>query len=70
MIVPERCEVQGEMRAWLSLPYYRAVAKIAFHFVLAHSPFTGLEQQVDGIKRFIFTGRDHERFVQTWMSPL
>jgi hypothetical protein len=64
VILPERCEVEGEMRAWLSLPYYRAVAKIAFHFILAHFPFTGLEPQFDGIKRFIFTGRDHDRFVQ------
>jgi len=61
--------IEAEMRAAISLPYLRAIAKIGFHFVLAHFPFTGLEPQFDDIKRFIFTGRDHERFVQSLQEP-
>jgi hypothetical protein len=68
-LVPEGGNIEAEMRAGISLPYLRAVAKIGFHFVLAHFPFTGLERQFDGIKRFIFTGDDHARFVQSMHEP-
>jgi hypothetical protein len=68
-MVPEGGNIEAGMRAGISLPYLRAVAKIGFHFVLAHFPFTGLEPQFDGIKRFIFTGDDHARFVQSLHEP-
>ena len=49
--------LEGEMLAAITVPYLRALAKIAFHFVLAHFEFSGLEPQFNDIKRFIFTGR-------------
>jgi hypothetical protein len=56
-IIPEGGDqIEAEMRAAVSIPYLRAIAKIAFHFVLAHFPFTGLEPEFDDIKTFIFTG--------------
>jgi hypothetical protein len=66
---PEGGAVEGQMRAALSLPYLRAIAKIGFHFLLAHFPFTGLETQFSDIKRFIFTGKDHARFIQPLQEP-
>lgn len=68
-MLPEAGEIEGQMRAALSLPYLRAIAKIGFHFVLAHFPFTGLEAQFDDVKRFIFTGKDHGRFIQPSQEP-
>lgn len=68
-IVSEGGNVLAQMRAAISLPYLQAIAKIAFHFVLAHFPFSGLEPQFDGIKRFIFTGTDSDRFVQMADEP-
>lgn len=68
-MLPEPGEIEGQMRAALSLPYLRAIAKIGFHFVLAHFPFTGLEAQFDDVKRFIFTGKDHGRFIQPLQEP-
>jgi hypothetical protein len=38
-MIPEGGEIQAEMRAALSLPYLWAIAKIGFHFLLAHFPF-------------------------------
>ncbi len=67
--IPQGGNIEAEMRAAVSLPYLRAIAKIGFHSMLAHFPFTGLEPQFDGIKRFIFTGHDHERFVQSMREP-
>jgi hypothetical protein len=68
-MIPEGGNIEAEMRAAISLPYLRAVAKIAFHFVLAHFPFTGLEPQFDAVKGFIFTGNDHQRFVESMQEP-
>jgi hypothetical protein len=68
-MIPQGGNIDAEMRAAVSLPYLRAVAKIGFHFMLAHFPFTGLEPQFDGIKQFIFTGKDHERYVQSMQEP-
>lgn len=68
-MIPEGGEIDGEMRAALSLPYLRAVAKIGFHFLLAHFEFTGLEPQFDDIKRFIFTGKDYGRFIEPLQEP-
>jgi hypothetical protein len=67
--LPEAGNVGGEMRAAISIPYLQAIAKIAFHYVLAHFRFTGLEPEFDDIKRFIYTGTDHERFVQMVEEP-
>ena len=45
--------------------YFRAVAKIAFHYFLKHfRQFTGLEQEFEGIKEFIMKGGDSDRFVR------
>ena len=49
-------EVEAEMRAQISLPYVQAIAKIGFHFVLAHFHFTGFETEFDDLKRFIYCG--------------
>lgn len=69
-MIPEGGEnIEAEMRAAISVPYLRAIAKIAFHFVLAHFPFTGLEPQFDSIKRFIFSGDNYERFVRPMQEP-
>jgi hypothetical protein len=68
-MIPQGGNIDAEMRAAVSLPYLRAIAKIGFHFMLAYFPFTGLEPQFDGIKRFIFTGNDHERYVQSMQEP-
>jgi hypothetical protein len=54
--VPEGTELQGEMKAQISLPYVQAVTKIAFHFVLAHFHFSGFEPGFDNLKRFIYSG--------------
>lgn len=69
-IMPVEGAIEGEMKAAITIPYLRAVAKIAFHFVLAHFDFTGFEPQFDSIKQFIFTGEHHERFVQSTQEPL
>jgi len=49
-------EMQGEMKAQITLPYVQAIAKIAFHFILAHFHFSGLEPEFDGLKKFIYHG--------------
>ena len=41
MEVPDKVELEGEMKSQISLPYVQALSKIAFHFVLAHFHFTG-----------------------------
>jgi hypothetical protein len=68
-MIPEGGNIEAVMRAAVSLPYLQAIAKIGFHFVLAHFPFAGLEPQFDGIKRFIFTGNDHARYVESMQEP-
>jgi hypothetical protein len=52
--------------------YFRAVAKIGFHYFLLHSQlFTGLEEEFDGIRRFIRYGEGHEGdFVAKGRGPL
>jgi hypothetical protein len=52
----EQAAVEGEMRAQITLPYVRAISKIAFHFVLARFHFTGFESEFDDLKRFIYLG--------------
>jgi hypothetical protein len=45
--------------------YFRAVAKIAFHYFLKHFlQFTGFEKEFDGIKDFIFNGGESEHWVR------
>lgn len=52
------------MVANISERYWRAVAKIGFHFFLTHfTVFTGLEGEFDAIKRFIYNGGDHRPYV-------
>jgi hypothetical protein len=54
-------EVEAEMRAQISLPYVQAIAKIGFHFVLAHFHFSGIESEFDDLKRFIYCGQGEPR---------
>jgi hypothetical protein len=54
-------EVEAEMRAQITLPYVQAIAKIGFHFVLAHFHFTGIEPEFDDLKRFIYRGEGEPR---------
>jgi hypothetical protein len=49
-------ELEGRMGASISLPYVQAIAKIAFHFVLAKFHFSGFEPEFDHLKRFIYHG--------------
>ena len=52
------------MVANVSERYWQAIAKIGFHFFLAHFPvFNGLEHEFDGIKRFIYNGGDSRPYV-------
>jgi hypothetical protein len=69
MLPPTGQNLEGEMLAAITVPYLRAVAKIAFHFVLAHFDFSGTEPQFNDIKRFIFTGENHTRFVRAIQEP-
>lgn len=68
---PENTELQGEMRAQISLPYVQAVCKIAFHFVLAQFHFNGFESEFDELKRFIYlgTGTNRARIVEEVLLP-
>jgi hypothetical protein len=68
---PENMELQGEMKAQISLPYVQAISKIAFHFVLAHFHFTGFESEFDDLKRFIYlgTGTNTARIVEEIILP-
>ena len=52
--------------------YFRALAKIAFHYLLVHSQlFNGSEQEFDDIRRFIRYGQGHERdFVAKGSEPI
>jgi hypothetical protein len=68
---PENAELEGEMKAQISLPYVQAMSKIAFHFVLAHFHFTGFEPEFDDLKRFIYfgTGASRARIVEEVILP-
>ncbi len=61
MDVPEHEELEGKMRAQITLPYVQAISKIAFHFVLARFHFTGFEEEFDDLKRFIYSGTGQNR---------
>jgi hypothetical protein len=44
--------------------YFRAIAKIAFHYTLKMLPdLTGVEPEFDGIKEFIWNGGERNQFV-------
>jgi hypothetical protein len=48
----------------VSPKHFRAVAKIGFHYALKMFPeFTGMEQEFDDIKEFIWAGGDVNKFV-------
>jgi hypothetical protein len=43
--------------------YFRAIAKIGFHYVLKHLAFRGDEDEFAGIRKFIMEGGDISAFV-------
>lgn len=59
-----RVPVRIECR--FTVKYYRAIAKIAFHYFLANSRcgFTGHEQCFEPVRRFIMEGGEHEQFFE------
>ena len=69
--VEEGQQIEGQMNALISLPYVRAISKIAFHYVLAMFHFTGFEPEFDALKRFIFhgTGEQPARIVNDVILP-
>ena len=68
---PDNRELDGEMRAQITLPYVQALSKIAFHFVLAQFHFTGFEPEFDDLKRFIYfgAGSNPARIVEDILLP-
>ncbi len=63
-------EMDGEMRAAISEPYLRAVAKVGFHYFLKYFPhFTGLEPEFDEIKQYIYKGKADRRIVRPVDEP-
>jgi hypothetical protein len=64
-------QLEGRMDAPISLPYVQAIAKIAFHFVLAKFHFSGFESGFDDLKRFIYhgTGTPPARIVDDILLP-
>lgn len=63
-------EMVGEMKAPISEPYLRAVAKVAFHYFLKYFPsFTGLEPELDEVKRYIYEGKANRKIVQPVDEP-
>ena len=63
-----------ECTAWtpVSTPYKRAIAKIAFHFLLQWFPqFTGREPEFNDIKRFIYHGHGNpDQIVEAITAPI
>jgi hypothetical protein len=63
-------EMVGEMKAPISEKYLRAVAKVGFHFFLKYFPlFSGLEPELDGIKRYIYEGKADRLIVRPVDEP-
>jgi hypothetical protein len=64
-------QLEGRMDASISLPYVQAIAKVAFHFVLAQFHFSGYEPEFDDLKRFIYhgTGTPPARIVDDVLLP-
>lgn len=56
--------VPGRTKFQFTIDYWRALAKIAFHYYLVHSQrnVRGDEAEFEGIRRFIIEGGDHEPF--------
>lgn len=62
--------VRFTAHATVTSAYFRAAAKIAFHFTLKMFPdLTGLEPQFADIKDFIWSGGDIDRFVRQHLEP-
>jgi hypothetical protein len=64
-------QLEGRMDAPITLPYLQAMAKVAFHFVLAKFHFSGFEPEFDELKRFIYhgTGTPPTRIVDDVIMP-
>jgi hypothetical protein len=63
--VPVRSRIQ------LTPEYYRAIAKIAFHFFIwcSFPGITGLENEFDGIKEFIWRGDQADKYILQMPGP-
>ena len=63
---PEKGAVQGLVTINVTDKYFRALAKIGFHYFLKHtSRFRGDEDAFAGIRNFIMNGGDYRKFVGT-----
>jgi hypothetical protein len=63
-------EMVGEMKASISDKYLRAIAKVGFHFFLKYFPhFTGLESELNDIKRYIYEGKADRSIVRPVDEP-
>jgi hypothetical protein len=71
MEVPDKVELEGEMKSQITLPYVQTLPKIAFHFVLAHFHFTGFESEFNDLKRFVYSGAvmNRARIVEEILLP-
>ena len=71
---PQAGEVRGPFRisGKLDKPYFQAIAKIGFHYVLKHAPnLHGYEPEFVGIRDFILSGLGSvEQFVNIFPGPL
>ena len=69
----ERLPMTGSTYTWtkyeVTSKYFRAIAKIAFHYVLEHLPFRGDEDMFSEIRRFIMEGGKVDDFVM-WSDKL
>lgn len=64
-------QIAGEMQAPISIPYLRAIAKIAVHYFLQYFPrYSGLESEFDAIKAFIYSGAgNYDQFIRPTDGP-
>jgi len=61
--------VKGEMKAQISKEYLRAIAKVGFHYFLKYFPNSGLEPDLDDIKRYIYEGKGERALVKPADEP-
>jgi hypothetical protein len=63
-------DIEGEMKAEISERYFRAIAKVGFHYFLKYFPnFSGMEPAFDEIKTFIYHGKASRQIVRFIDEP-